>query len=295
MKLEKIITVASPPVRLRLLAMVRSLRAVGCHLPVWVIPYSADEEDRFVLPEGCEWWPVPEVSEWVGRFGAHPLACRVACFLTGGYQYADADVIFLRNPEEVLSPLDGFVSSCGLWREPGPAVTAQSRALFRRRSTNWQREVFNAGQFACDRVLFADFDALHRAAHAPEHKETCLSPLNDQPALNLLRLAAGVPVRNVTLPPGSMESTWAGDYPDEGYERFWTDPERQPYLIHWAGVSMLSPRPIHELFYRHLTPPELDEWHAHVRTRPAAAQGMRPRLQRAKHRALRAWDALMDG
>ena len=42
MKLEKIITLASAPVRLRLLAMVRSLRAVGCQLPVWVIPYSGD-------------------------------------------------------------------------------------------------------------------------------------------------------------------------------------------------------------------------------------------------------------
>ncbi len=295
MKLEKIITVASVSVRLRLLAMVRSLRAVGCQLPVWVIPFADEEEDRFALPEGCEWWPVPEVSEWVNRFGAHPLACRLACFLTGNYQYADADVIFLRNPEDVLRPLEGFVSSCGLWREPGPAVTVQSRALFRRCSTNWQKEVFNSGQFACDRALFADFDALHRAAHAPEHKETCLSPLSDQPALNLLRLVAGVPVHNVTLPPGNMESTWAGDYLETGYERLWADPERQPYLIHWAGVSTLASRPIHEIFYQHLTPSELDEWRMQVRTRAAAPQGMRPRLQRAKQRTLRAWDPFMDG
>ena len=295
MKLEKIITLASAPVRLRLLAMVRSLRAVGCELPVWVIPFADDEADRFGLPEGCEWWPVPEVSGWVDRIGAHPLACRLACFLTGNYQFADTDVIFLRNPEDVLRPLDGFVSSCGLWREPGPAVTAQSRALFRRRSTNWQREVFNAGQFACDRALFADFDELHRVAHAPEHKDTCLSPLGDQPALNLLRLASGVPVRNVTLPPGRMESTWAGDYPDEGYERLWTDAERRPYLIHWAGVPMSSRRPIHALFYNHLTPAELDEWHAQVRVHAANPHGLRPRLQRSERRTLRAWDENVDG
>ena len=64
MKLEKIITMASAPVRLRLLAMVRSLRATGCQLPVWVIPYSDDAESEFQLPEGCEWRHVPEVSEW---------------------------------------------------------------------------------------------------------------------------------------------------------------------------------------------------------------------------------------
>ncbi len=295
MKLEKIITVASAPVRLRLLAMVRSLRAVGCELPVWVIPFTDDEADSFVLPEGCEWWPTPEVNDWVTRFGAHPLARRLACFLTENYQFADTDVIFLRNPEEVLRRLDGFVSSCGLWREPGPTVTKQSRALFRRRSTNWQRDVFNAGQFACDRALFADFDELHRVAHAPEHKETCLSPLGDQPALNLLRLASGVPVRNVTLPPGRMESTSAGDYPDASYERLWTDEESRPYLIHWAGVPMSSRRPIHELFYRYLTPAELDEWHAQTRVRAAMAPGMRPRLQRAARRTLRAWDENVDG
>ncbi len=295
MKLDKIITMASAPVRLRLLAMVRSLRATGCQLPVWVIPYSDDADSEFPLPEGCEWRHVPEVSDWVKRIGAHPMTRKYSCFLTANYQYADSDIVFLRNPEEVLLPDEGFVASCGHWRDPSNTMTSQSREMFRRSSTNWQREVFNAGQFACDRPLFENFETLHRVAHAPEHRETCLYPIGDQPGINLLRLVSGVPISNVTLPPVNMESTWAGDYHDEDYERFWRDENRRPYLIHWAGVSMASPRPIHELFYRHLTPAELDEWHAQILTRASSPQGLRPRLQRAKRRAMRAWDALVDG
>ena len=158
-----------------------------------------------------------------------------------------------------------------------------------------EREVFNAGQFACDRPRFADFAALHDAAHAPEHRETCLYPIGDQPGVNLLRLVSGVELCNLTLPPLSMESTWAGDYADASFERFWHDEPRRPYLIHWAGVPMHSARPIHDLFYSYLTPVELDEWHADLNARASVRQGLRPRLRNVKNRALRAWDALSDG
>ena len=62
LKLEKIITLASYEVRIRFLAMVRSLRYVGSELPVWVIPYN---NNLFDLPDGCEWWEQPEISSWV--------------------------------------------------------------------------------------------------------------------------------------------------------------------------------------------------------------------------------------
>lgn len=42
MKLESIITLASTEVRLRFIAMERSLRATGCDLPLRVIPYNAN-------------------------------------------------------------------------------------------------------------------------------------------------------------------------------------------------------------------------------------------------------------
>ena len=294
MKLEKIITMASAPVRLRLLAMVRSLRAVGCQLPVWVIPYCGGEGD-FTLPEGCDWWHVPEVTEWVTRLGAHPMTRKYSCYLTGNYQYADSDIVFLRNPEEVLAPTSGFVASCGHWRNPDHTTIPQSDAIFRARSTNWQREVFNAGQFACDRPLFSSFETLHQVAHAPEHRETCLYPIGDQPGINLLRLVSGVPLTNLTLPPMNMESTWAGDYAEANFESYWREDGKRPYLIHWAGTPMHSPRPIHDLFYRHLTETELEEWHAQLSARMSTRQGLRPHLMNAKRRALRAWDALVDG
>jgi hypothetical protein len=49
MKIEKIITLANNKVRLRFLAMERSLRATGCQLPLLVIPY---DDKLFELPGG---------------------------------------------------------------------------------------------------------------------------------------------------------------------------------------------------------------------------------------------------
>ena len=272
MKLDKIITLASEPVKLRLLAMVRSLRGVGCDLPVWVIPYSDDSPGRFPLPEGCEWWTVPAVRSWLDGTGASPLMRRYQCFLESNYHFVDTDVVFLRDPRAALAGQTGFVTSCGHWHNPDHTMTPQSEPLFRRASTTWQRFVFNSGQYACDRPLFPDLDALRRAAEDPAHAETCFYPLADQPGVNLLRLLSGVPLSNLTMPPATMESTWAGDYNDPGFEaRFWHDEARKPYLIHWAGMPMDVERPIHRLFYQYLTPDELAAWHAQVRAKTRSA------------------------
>ncbi len=296
MQLEKIITLASAPVRLRLLAMVRSLRAVGCDLPVWVIPYADEPADQFELPEGCRWWVRPEINDWLHAGGATPLMRRCPCLLEGNYQFADTDIIFLRDPAKFLADQEGFITSCGHWHNPGHTMTAESEALFRRASTTWQRNVFNSGQFACDRPLFPDFETLRRVAEAPANAGTFFGWQTDQPGVNLMRLVSGVPLRNVTLPPVALESTWAGDYADADYESYWQDESRRPYLIHWAGVQMHVERPIHALFYNYLTASERDEWHAQVRGKESASgKGMRPRLHRAKRRALRVWDALVDG
>jgi hypothetical protein len=40
MKIDKIISMANQKVRLRFLALERSLRASGCQLPILVIPYD---------------------------------------------------------------------------------------------------------------------------------------------------------------------------------------------------------------------------------------------------------------
>lgn len=290
MKLESIITLANGRVRLRLLAMERSLRATGCALPLKVIPY---DDDRFDLPPNATWWEIPELTAWLARWKAHPTMRKYQCLLAANYQFVDADVVFLRDPAKVLAPLEGFVTSCGHWHNPAEATTVQSRAWLAARSTAWQKDVFNTGQFACDRALY-DLAKLIARAESAEFAATCLHlPYHEQPGVNFLALASGVPVHNLTLPPWNMQSTWAGDYPG-AYRGYWASEPTTPYLIHWAGVPMHVARPINELFVAHLTAAERAEWDAQVaamaKTRAAAANSWRARARRLRE----AWKHVGD-
>ncbi len=258
MKLEKIITLANGAVRLRFAAMERSLRATGCHLPLAVIPY---DEQRFELPANAAWWEVSEVLAWLAAEKTHPTMRKYQCLLASNYQFVDSDVIFLRNPEELLASMEGFVTSCCHWRDAGHTMTKESEKILSAKSTTWRKTTFNTGQFASDRALYS-FEGLKRTAQ--KYSATCLRlPYHEQPGLNLLVHEAGAKITNLTLPPHEMESTWAGDYPD-AYEKFWNDARRKPYLIHWAGTAMDDARPIHQLFYGFLTAAEKAEWAAEV-------------------------------
>src|SRR5690606_27482051 len=127
------------------LAMERSLRATGCRLPLRVIPYN---DGRFDLPANAEWWLDPEIEAWLRSWNAHPMMRKYHCLTIPNFHFVDADLIFLRNPAEVLEPLEGFVTSCGHWKNPTESLTAESRVFFVKVSTNWQTRVFNAGQWA---------------------------------------------------------------------------------------------------------------------------------------------------
>lgn len=283
MKLEFIATLASPEVRLRFLAMERSLRAVGCDLPLRVIPYN---DGRFDLPPNSEWWLDSEMAEWLRKWKTHPTMRKYQCLVEANFQFVDSDVIFLRDPREALAPCEGFITSCGHWKNPNETLTAESVRVFSRMSTNWQVNVFNAGQWACDRSLYT-FDELRERCESPAFRGTCLSfPHHDQPGVNLLVLASGVPVTNLTLPPTRMESTWAGDYPDE-FEDYWTDPSRKPYLIHWAGCRMEERRSIDGLMEQFLTFEEKRAWALQVQQaairRDAACRSFRGRARKLKH------------
>jgi len=292
-----VVTLANAHSRIRFLAMERSLRAVGCDLPLLVIPFN---NDLFDLPPRANWWTVPEVLDWLRAENAHPMMAKYQCLTMGGYQFVDTDVIFLRNPREVLAPYDGFVASCGQWRDPYNAVNEASLKFFQRRSRLWQKMVFNGGQFACDRPLYSAAE-LKRQATSPEFAEACFKHkgdpflVNDQTGLNLLVLASGVPFTNLNLPPSPMESTWAGDYPDQ-FEPFWANGGEKPYLLHWAGVDMISPRPINELFYQYLTSSERAEWdrHAAEHSRRERAMARSPRVvaARFKKSCLTFWKSL---
>lgn len=133
---------ANQNVRLRFLAMERSLRATGCQLPLWVIPY---EENLFELPEGSTWREIPEITDWLKAEQSLPVRRKYQCLTEGNYQFVDADVCFLRNPEIVLDPHSGFITSCGHWRNPAGTCTVASQLLISRKSTLWQRNVFNSG------------------------------------------------------------------------------------------------------------------------------------------------------
>lgn len=259
MKLEQIITLGNRAVRLPLLAMIRSLRATGCALPVRVVPY---DDDVFDLPAGCTWWRDEAVLTWLGEVGAHPMMRKYQCLLEARYQFVDSDVIFLRDPAAALAEVDGFVVCCGHWRDASHTTTPVSRAAFERMTTNWPAQVFNAGQFACDRPLYPDLAALRAVAEDPAHAETCLHHAShDQPGLNLLRLLSGVPLTNLTLPPHSLESSWAQDYARLGRLPA-TDGPAAPYLLHWAGAGAAHTGPVAELFATHFDAAERRTWDA---------------------------------
>lgn len=261
MFLERIISIANDKVRLQFMAMERSLRATGCTLPLQVIPY---DDDLFDLPDGATWTLTTEVADWLRAEQAHPTMRKYQCLLAANYHFTDADVIFLRNPEDAMKSYDGLVTSCTEWNKPRWTYTDESRLLLSRTTSTWQQKVFSTGQFACDQVLYTQ-EKLVQTARRPEFIETCLRfTAHEQPGLNLLALSTDVPVTNLTLPPYCMESSWAGDYPGE-YEPLWQNSERKPYLIHWAGPTLEWPLPINQIFYDFLTREEKAEWDEQLR------------------------------
>ena len=273
MEIEKVIALSNERVRLPFLAMERSLRAVGCDLPLWVIPYN---EDRFDLPENCRWWEEREVIDWLDEAVRHRhprhVMRKYQCITTGGYQFVDSDVIFLQNPREALKEVSGFVTSCCHWHNPGHTVTKESAEYFGRRTTTWQKSIFNTGQFACDRILYSAAE-LRRIAEQDCFRGTCLdTPFHEQMGINLLVHASGISVTSLTLPPFAMESTWAGDY-SGSYESYWEVDKKKPYLIHWAGTKPNGTRPIDQLFFEFLSIEETEEYKTLLASRVKASQG----------------------
>lgn len=241
--------------------MERSLRATGCKLPLFVIPY---DKKMFELPSNSTWWENKDITGWLDAHHTHKVMRKYQCLIENNYQFVDSDVIFLRNPEDVLKDFSGFITSCGHWHNPDHTTTKEVLEYFNKTTTVWQQKVFNSGQFACDKALY-DFASLKQTAEKHDNKTTCLDfTYHEQPGLNLLVNLSGVSITNVTLQPYYMESTWAGDYNDENFERFWRNENTKPYLIHWAGCDMNVNRPIDKLFLDFLTKDEKEEWNNKV-------------------------------
>ncbi|MEL6671268.1 MAG: hypothetical protein AAFR61_03725 [Bacteroidota bacterium] len=291
MKLEKIITLANAVVKPQFMAMERSLRATGCDLPLWVIPY---DENLFELPPNAHWWREPALLSWIESQHLFKMCNKYQCFLTDNYQYVDSDIIFFRNPLEVLAPVQGFISSCTHWNNPDHTYNPQSKAYFQSKSTTWQKDIFNAGQFACDRVLYS-LDSLIATCEG-DFRDTLIRDINlykDQVAINLLVGLSGVPVVNLTLPPYNMQSTWAGDYREKGFEAaYWSNPQTAPYLAHWAGIAIYDELAINEYFYQHLSEREKKTWEAQVEQ--AFLDSKKLSLEQAKNKLRRVKKALQS-
>jgi hypothetical protein len=285
MQLDFVISMASQPVRLQFLAMERSLRAVGCHVPLRVIPY---DDQQFDLPANASWWLDSDVARWLAGHAAHPTMRKYQCLLVGNYHFADSDIIFMRDPGGVIADQSGLMTACTEWNKPFWTFTPSSSSFFYRRSSTWQRKVFSTGQFALDRPLYSR-QSLLATAESAESRDACLDyPTHEQPGLNQLVIASGVEVTNLTLPPNQMASTWAGDYPG-AFEPLWADLPVKPYLIHWAGGTLDQDLPINEIFYSYLTHAERAEWNEQRRVRALeqSAQFRRklPLMARMRHDA----------
>lgn len=276
MKLEKIISLANKSTELRFLAMVRSLRATGCDLPVWVIPF---DDDRFELPDNCVWWELPELTSWLDARSEHHTKRKYQCMLTANYQFVDADIVFLKDPAKEMEKLNGFITSCGHWNNTEHIYSEISLEYYKNKSTTWQKSVFNAGQFACNRALY-DLESLKRTLANPSYSDCFNFNYHDQLALNFLVFLSGVPVTNITLPPYNVESTWAGDYTDDDFKRYWDTPAKTPYLIHWAGCHMDTGRPIDHLFLDQLSATEQKAWNEKLNNKKSPQPSLLQRIWR---------------
>jgi len=251
MKLDKIITLANVKTEMAFTAMVRSLRATGCHLPVWVIPY---DNDTFKLPENCVWWEVPEVITWVKANNMWPAFRKIQCFTTTNYQFVDSDIIFFKNPEEFLKDHSGFITSCTHWSNPSETITEETLPFFKNKSSTWPKLTFNSGQWACDKKLYEIADL--KSFCENNYRETLFLKTQiykDQAGINLLVNHTDIEVTNLTLPPINMNSTWAGDYTDaNSFSNF--EARDKPYLIHWAGTPVNNYKFINSYFFSFLEP-----------------------------------------
>jgi hypothetical protein len=255
MNLEKVITLASRKVKTPFLVLERSLRQAGCDLPLLVIPYG---DDRFDLPSNAEWWDSPGFVSWLRQQKAHPMMAKYRCLTEANYVYFDTDICVLEDFRPILAPYSNFVVADTEWSRPGWATPPEAIAILSQKSSLWMLSLFNAGHFACDRVLYSEAE-LQSASE--KYRQPCIEfPHHDQPGMNVLVSISNVEITNLCLPPYRMESTMAPDYRGD-WENVWRKGHR-PYFMHYAGSSLTPDIPISRLYYDFMTKAERAEWTA---------------------------------
>ncbi|MDB5012128.1 MAG: hypothetical protein JWQ25_330 [Daejeonella sp.] len=280
MKLQKIVSLANKVCEIQFLAMERSLRATGCELPIWVIPY---DNNKFELPDNCIWWEMPEIVNWVTENNLWPAFKKIQCLTISNYQYVDSDVIFLKNPALTLIPFEGFVTSCTHWNNPGHTYTSETLQFLKQKSTTWPKLVFNTGQWACDEQLYETEELISFCEN--NFVDTLFKNnylYKDQAGINLLVNYKNVPITNVTLPPINMESSWAGDYLDaESFNKF--EASEKPYLMHWAGTPVVNCQYINRYFFKFLNEVETSMVLKSIVKRKSIPEIVRAKVKKTYH------------
>ena len=268
-KIDKIVLLANKKAELQFQVFVRSLRDVGCNLPVWVIPFGKKD---FEPPPGCQWIEDKDskLLAFLRQNAAHPLYRKYMALLQNHCAYFDTDIILLREPQEWLrsTPSDAFVVADTEWAKNRWTFSADSLRFLTALSSCWPLLTFNSGFFAFEETLYEEEELLS-VIQRPEFRSTCVerkaSPI-DQPAINWLVLRKQRRIFNFNLPPQGMESTMAVDYGAAQPKKVLSNPAAPPF-IHYAGPVFEAGLPVTELFVSYLTKSERIRWDAELRKR----------------------------
>ena len=271
-RVDKIITLANKRTELQVQVFARSLRKVGCELPVWVIPYG---ERDLELPPGCYWIEDSKLLRFLRQNSVHPLYSKYFALSQSNCAYFDTDIILLREPRKWLedAPSDSFAVADTEWAKNRWTYSADSLRFLAALSSCWPLFTFNSGFFAFENPLYEE-DELIDVIQSPEYRSTCLertaSPI-DQPAINWLVLRKQRKIFNFNLPEQHMESTMAVDYGASPAETVTSGPAA-PAFLHFAGPMFQENLPIVKLFTSFLTAPERKRWEAQVNERRKASR-----------------------
>jgi hypothetical protein len=271
MTIERILVLANKNAELQLRVFVRSLRDVGCDLPVWIIPCG---ERDFNPPKDCTWIEDSKLLVFLRQESAHPLYSKYEALLQRKSAYFDTDIVVLRNPQKWLQPVpsNSLAVADTEWAKNRWTFSPESRRFLTSLSTRWQLLTFNSGFFAFEEPLYQEEELL-ALIQSPKMRGTCIdrrtSPI-DQPAFNWLVLLKQRSIFNFNLPPETMGSTMTGDYEDSGISAAILSGPTAPAFLHYAGPTFETGHFLNQLFTSYLTAAEKREWDAAIQRKRAS-------------------------
>lgn len=271
MTISSILVLANRKVDLQLRVFVRSLRSVGCDLPIFVIPFGTVDFDP---PEGCTWIQNSKVFDFLRAANAHPLYWKYQALLQRNCAYFDTDIVVLRRPQDWLqeAPRDSFAVADTEWAKNKWTFSADSRAFLTALSSRWPLLTFNSGFFAFEQPLYEE-EELIALIRSPRMRGTCLerrsSPI-DQPGMNWLVLLKQRKIFNFNLPPHNMESTMAEDYENGSRSAALLAGPFAPAFLHYAGPTFEKGHFLTSIFTSYLTAAEKQEWNAIIARKRAS-------------------------